>query len=184
VADEDKENQEGEAPADGAAAPEGEQVATKKWTGKKLALIIGVPLLLIIIGGAGAYFAGVFGHEKTPEEIAAEEEAKKQVDPNAAPTFYNVPDMVVNMQAERGRPVYLKISLSLELSTDKDIPAVERVLPRVLDNFQLYLRELRVDELRGSTGMYRLREELLMRVNLAVQPVKVKDVLFREMLVQ
>ena len=32
--------------------------------------------------------------------------------------------------------------------------------------------------------MYRLREELLRRVNLAVRPARVKDVLFKEMLVQ
>jgi len=57
-------------------------------------------------------------------------------------------------------------------------------MPRILDNFQVYLRELRLDDLKGSAGMYRLREELLLRVNAAVQPVQVKDVLFREMLVQ
>jgi flagellar FliL protein len=32
--------------------------------------------------------------------------------------------------------------------------------------------------------MYRLREELLARVNAAVAPVKVRDILFKEMLVQ
>ena len=40
------------------------------------------------------------------------------------------------------------------------------------------------EDLRGSAGMYRLREELLMRVTEAAQPVRVHDVLFQEMLVQ
>lgn len=172
-----EEKPEGEAGAE-AAPPK------KKLTGKKIVLFIVLPLVLIIGGGAGAYFAGVFGSaEPPPEEVAAVAE-EEIVDPNKAPTYYNVPDMVVNLQAERNRPVYLKISMSLELANEKDIPAVEKILPRVIDNFQVYLRELRVDELRGSAGMYRLREELLMRVNQAVRPVKVKDVLFREMLVQ
>ena len=57
-------------------------------------------------------------------------------------------------------------------------------MPRVVDNFQTYLRELRLDDLRGSAGMYRLREELLTRINVAVQPSKVSAVLFKEMLVQ
>jgi flagellar FliL protein len=61
---------------------------------------------------------------------------------------------------------------------------VNENLPRIVDNFQVYLRELRVDDLQGSAGMYRLREELLRRVNLAVRPARVKDVLFKEMLVQ
>ena len=32
--------------------------------------------------------------------------------------------------------------------------------------------------------MYRLREELLTRVNIAATPAKINDVLFKEMLVQ
>ena len=46
------------------------------------------------------------------------------------------------------------------------------------------LREMRVEDLSGSAGIYRLREELLDRVNVAARPVVVNDVLFREMLVQ
>jgi flagellar FliL protein len=65
-----------------------------------------------------------------------------------------------------------------------DVGAVEAVVPRVVDQFQTYLRELRVKDLRGSAGMYRLQMELLWRVNQAAAPVKVKDVLFQEMLIQ
>jgi flagellar FliL protein len=57
-------------------------------------------------------------------------------------------------------------------------------MPRIMDNFQVYLRELRIEDLKGSAGMYRLREELLVRVNAAAAPAKVRDVLFKEMLVQ
>ena len=79
---------------------------------------------------------------------------------------------------------FLKISLSLELSDPADIQRVEAVLPRVIDAFQTYLRELRPEDLRGSAGLYRLREELLARVNTSAQPAKVNDVLFKEMLLQ
>ena len=61
---------------------------------------------------------------------------------------------------------------------------MESVLPRVVDKFQVYLRELRIEDLSGSAGMQRLREELLLRVNSAVRRGTVKDVLFKEMLVQ
>jgi flagellar FliL protein len=50
--------------------------------------------------------------------------------------------------------------------------------------FQTYLREMRPEELRGSAGTYRLREELLARANVALAPVRVVDVLFSELLVQ
>jgi flagellar FliL protein len=52
------------------------------------------------------------------------------------------------------------------------------------DLFTTYLRELRPEELRGSLGMHRLREELTARARVAAHPVKVTDVLFVEMLVQ
>ncbi len=58
------------------------------------------------------------------------------------------------------------------------------MMPRIIDNFQVYLRELRVEDLKGSAGMYRLREEMLIRVSAAVAPAKINDVLFKEMLVQ
>ena len=48
----------------------------------------------------------------------------------------------------------------------------------------MYLRELRVDDLHGSAGIYRLKEELLRRVSVAAYPVLIRDVLFKEMLVQ
>jgi flagellar FliL protein len=54
----------------------------------------------------------------------------------------------------------------------------------VVDLMQTYLREMRPEELRGSAGTYRLREELLVRASTAAAPAKVSDVLFTQMLVQ
>ena len=72
----------------------------------------------------------------------------------------------------------------MELARAEDEPVVRAALPRLMDMFQTYLREMRPEELRGSAGMYRLREELLARANVAVTPAKVIDVLFVEMLIQ
>jgi flagellar FliL protein len=58
------------------------------------------------------------------------------------------------------------------------------LLPRVTDIFQVFARELRASDLEGSGGIYRLREELLRRVNVAVYPSKVDAVLFKEVIVQ
>jgi flagellar FliL protein len=92
--------------------------------------------------------------------------------------------MLVNLNSSGRKAGYLKISVSLEVSSDKDMEQLRDALPRIVDNFQVYLRELRVEDLRGSAGLQRLREELLLRVNTAVQTAEVRDVLFREMLVQ
>ena len=98
--------------------------------------------------------------------------------------FVVVPTMLVNLNTEDGTPRYLRLSVQLELKSESDVAAVEEALPKVVDQFQTYLRELRVKDLRGSAGIYRLQMELLWRVNQAAAPVKVKDVLFQEILIQ
>jgi flagellar FliL protein len=149
--------------------------------GKKLVLFIVLPILLLLGGAAGAYFAGLLDPLLGKHEAPVEE----QVEPvGSRAVFFDLPQMLVNLNSGGRKNNYLKISISLELASEADRVELTTLLPRVVDNFQVYLRELRVEDLRGSAGVQRLREELLMRVNAAVHPVEVKDVLFKEMLVQ
>ncbi|MEQ8966900.1 MAG: flagellar basal body-associated FliL family protein [Azospirillaceae bacterium] len=159
-----------------------DQLPRKKFSGKKLVLLVLLPLL-IIGGGVGALVVtGVLGDLLGGGEPAAEEEQAAEA---AGPGyFHDLPDMLVNLDSPSGRQTYLKISVSLELASEADLASVEAVMPRIVDNFQVYLRELRIEDLRGSAGLYRLREELLRRVSAAVPGASVRDVLFREMLVQ
>lgn len=160
-------------------------VPRKKFSGKKLVLFVILPLLLLVGTGAGVYFSGVLDMllGKEEEEQAAPTEPLPQ-EHAGPPVFYDLPDMLVNLNTANRRPAFLKIRISIQVAKPEDVPAVEHVLPRIVDNFQVYLRELRLEDLKGSAGMYRLRQELLMRITAAAHPVKVKDILFREMLVQ
>jgi flagellar FliL protein len=152
----------------------------RRFAGRTIVLFVIAPLLLLVSLGAGAHFSGltakVFGGGDSTEHAAAQ--------PAKPAVFYNLPEMLVNLNTAGRRASFLKISVSLELENAMDIPRIEAVMPRIVDNFQIYLRELRVEDLRGSAGLYRLREELLARVNNAAQPARVNDVLFKEMLVQ
>jgi len=148
------------------------------------------PLLAI---AAVAFLAGVFspsvGHASEEKHAAKPDAhgAKPDAHGAAAPAevFFRVPDMVVNLNnTGRSSPSFLKISILIEVAHPEDMPAIEKVMPRIIDNFQVYLRELRLADLRGTSGIDRLREELLLRVGIAARPVQVKDVLFREMLIQ
>ena len=144
---------------------------------KKLLLFVVAPLVLVVALGAGAFI--MLGSES---DGMAEGETPRQ--PTHAPIFYDLPDMLVNLNGSGRKLNFLKINVSLEVESEEDIPALKSMLPRIVDNFQVYLWELRIEDLRGSEGIYRLREELLRRVNMAVQPIRVNDVLFKEMLVQ
>lgn len=162
----------------------------KRLSGKKLILFIILPLLLILGGAAGLYFAGIIGpHEKKEAakegagEKAADHDSKAEADTGPG-YYYDLPDIVINMNDTGNKSRYLKLSMSFELPSKADEAKLEAVMPRITDNFQTYLRELRVDDLRGSAGIYRLRQELLTRVRTAADPVIIRDVLFREILVQ
>ncbi|HUO93320.1 MAG TPA: flagellar basal body-associated FliL family protein [Rhizomicrobium sp.] len=99
--------------------------------------------------------------------------------------FYDMPDLVVNIQsADTGAPAYLKLSVALELAAPEEKPGIQALMPRIVDQFQSYLRELRIDDLHGSAGVLRVKEELLRRVNAAAAPYPVRDVLLKEMIVQ
>lgn len=166
--------------ADGAASKK-----PTKTPGKRLVVRYVLPLVALIAIGGGVYVSGVASglmgkaNSATPGDPAEVEpqEPKDLV-------YYELPEILVNLSTEGRRTHFLKIKVSLELSNQADVERVEAILPRIIDNFQVYLRELRVEDLQGSAGLYRLREELLTRVTLAAAPAKVSDVLFREMIVQ
>jgi flagellar FliL protein len=78
----------------------------------------------------------------------------------------------------------LKIKIVLELPDQKMVDQIQPIMPRVMDAFQTYLRELRPSDLDGSAGLYRLKEELTRRVNASIAPSRINAVLFKEIVVQ
>lgn len=174
------EGAEGAAEGEGA---EGAAPAKPKLAKKKLIIIIALVTVLALGGaGAGLYFTGIIGGHKA--EAKDGEGKEKKADKDGKVVFYDLGDMIVNLSGEGRRPSMLKVKLTVELDDEKDKLAMDKVKPRVLDSFQAYMRELRVEDLKGSAGIYRLREELLLRVAEAAHPAKVRDVLITEMLVQ
>lgn len=154
-------------------------VPSRRFSGKKLVLFIVLPLLLLG-GGAGVMYGGMLSDAEKKDQNHAGSEAAH----GPQTIFYELPEILVNLNSTSRRPSYLKIKVSLEIVGESNIQRLDVLKPRIIDNFQVYLRELRIDDLRGSAGIYRLREELLARVNMAVHPVRVKNVLFKEILVQ
>ena len=173
---EDTEKKEGE-------AAEGEQPKKGligKLLGNKLILFGAIGAIVLLLGGGGAYFFFFSGGEpKDGKEVA---EALPETPPEI--TFYDMPDIIVNIQSADTAPAYLKLSVSLELDNAEEKAGIEALKPRIVDQFQGYLRELRVDDLKGSAGVVRLKEELLRRINASAAPYRVRDVLLKQMIVQ
>ena len=158
-------------PAEGAA--EAAEAAPPK---SKLKLIIAAAAVLAIVGGGATWF---FFYRHHGEEMHAEAPAAK------APVFVEVPDMLVNLVGAPGERVqYLKVKVVLEVKEEKQVETIKPSMPRVTDLFQTYLRELRPTDINGSAGLFRLKEELTRRVNVALAPSQVNAVLFKEIVIQ
>lgn len=143
----------------------------------------GVLLLLVAIGGAYAFGAldGILGFNAAAE---ADSDKAAAGDETPAIVFYELPDLVVSLNTNERKSTFLKVRVTLELADPAAVATVERLLPRIIDHCQVYLRELRPDDLRGSAGTLRLREELRRRIAAAIAPAALRDVLFVELLVQ
>ncbi len=203
-----------DAPATEGEGGEGADAAPKKKKIPLLFIAIPAAVLVLGGGGAAAFFmlqpkpaaaeaeGGEHGEAKADaghgEEKKKEEGgghgggAEGEVDPSMGViaegpdgvTFFTLPDMVMNIQGPEGRPMVMKLSLTLET---KDVHVAEQLqaeMPRLRDMFQGFLRELRPEDLAGSAGSFQLRAEILRRVNLVAAPGKVDAVLIEEMLVQ
>jgi flagellar FliL protein len=170
---------------------EGAPQTKKKMSGKKLVLFIVLPLLLLGGGGAAAYFLlfkedpkkAEAGHEGEADHAAEEEEAAAE-DEAHPPVFIELPKMQANLIMTGKKQPFMVTTLVLEVGSPEEQKLVEELQPRIENEIVTYLRSLRPEDIQGAAGLQRLREELLLRVKAAAKPAKVKDILFKEMLVQ
>ena len=154
---------------------EGQQPAKAAMPKKKKLMLFGAAALAALIAaGGGAY---IFLGKNAAKQQAST--AKKMV-------FFDLPEITTNLAMVPGqeRPVYLKMKVALELEDQKMVAEIQPLMPRVMDNFQIFLRELRPSDLEGSAGLYRLKEELVRRINAAIYPARVEAILFKDVLVQ
>ncbi len=166
-----------DATLDASASANGKNAEAPKSGGKKLMIIAALAVLLG--GGAGGYFLFM-----APKHAPAEHKEEKKVT-----GFLEIKELLIGMAADTaqsniGPQRFMKLHVMLEVSDAKKIPALQALQPRIEDMFQVYLRELRPADLQGSAAIFRLKEELLRRVNLAVSPERVDAVLIKELLLQ
>lgn len=152
---------------------DGEEVPVAK---NRFKIILIAVAGLLIVSGAGGYFFFFKGHK---EKVA------EGPPPPKPPVFMDVPELLVNLSSQPGERVqYLKMKIVLEVKEQPLVAQITPSMPRLTDIFQTYLRELRATDLQGSAGIFRLKEELTRRVNVAIAPTQVNAVLFKEIVVQ
>jgi len=184
----DEQNESGE--LEPATEPEAEE-GSKNPTSKRKPLYKRI-VLLIIIGssivavGVGLFFTKNMWIHFLVKSSEAEKSSKKEIHSSKA-LYFELANIVVNLRQtqKNKKPVYFKLSVMIEVETQNELDALAAIKPKIVDQFQVYLRELTVEDLSASEGgLQRLREELLIRINGITKPLVVKDMLFKDVLIQ
>jgi flagellar FliL protein len=161
-----------------AEGEEGEAQPAKRGIPRKLVIFAAAGLVVLIAAGAGLYFFVFAGQ-------SASDAAKAQALATPETFIFNLPAMTVNLNDDDAEgDSFLKLTIALEVADEAVMREIQPRMAKVVDAFQVYLRELRKSDLEGSAGIYRLKEELRRRVNLAIFPAHVEGILFKEILVQ
>jgi flagellar protein FliL len=145
---------------------------------RRLIIIGAAGLIVLLAAGAGLYFF-VFAK-------GSADAAKAQTAAAAPESFiFNLPTMTVNLNDDGAAgDQFLKLTVALEVANEGVMKDIQPRMAKVVDAFQVYLRELRKSDLEGSEGIYRLKEELRRRINVAIFPSQIDGILFKEILVQ
>ena len=160
------------------ANPEEPEDEEPKKKTSKLPLIIG--LVLSIVGGGGGFYAVqsgfLFGGESQGAEQAELGHAPPSVTEMPDVAFVPVEPLVVSLD---GKGSHLRFRAQLEVDSAYK-GEVERLMPRVVDVLNNYLRALDVEDLSNSRSLARLRAQMLRRVQIVTGGGRVSDLLIME----
>lgn len=143
-------------------------------------LVIGAGLALVLGGGgfAATWSGIVLGGTADPKAEPAEVAAQAPVEPIGDVTFAPIDPIVVSLGPDAGA-AHLRFRAQLE-TRQGHVAEVTRLMPRVVDALNAYLRAVDPAELQDPTAMTRLRGQMLRRVQSATGEGRVSDLLVME----
>ncbi|MEO0347948.1 MAG: flagellar basal body-associated FliL family protein [Pseudomonadota bacterium] len=170
-----------------------------KGKGKKKLIIIIVAAILVIIGGLFA--AGMFDSKPKESKSTANQQYNNDYEDeegidgeydvnNLSPELrtkemvIELKEFIVNLRTKSSRPSFIKLTIALQYEGVHNTAYIEKSMTVLRDRIITFLRELRAEDVQGASGVYLIKEELLLRINKLLYPVVVKDILFKEILIQ
>jgi flagellar FliL protein len=159
--------------------------AKKSPSRNKLIIILGCVIGIGVLTTVGIFLVPKLIHMMGKSE-SSEDEGEESEKPALGKlvAFVPLPELLVNLKMYQGKGTILKATFVLQVANEKDVPEINRFVPLITDQFQTFLREMTVIDMQGAAGIERIRQELLVRINQIVKPVKVIEVLVKDFLVQ
>jgi flagellar FliL protein len=178
---------------DGEEGEDGAEEEGKKKGGlPKLLLFVGLPVVILLLGGVAAGLLFLGGGDDAEHVAEGEHGEAEAVSPADALVEnlerYHALEMgefQIDIESDDGRPLMMELKFSITYE-DEDVGRVlrnEAMQARLRTSYLEFLRTLRPDDLYGSMGTFRLRAELLRRTNLEIQPLSAHEVLIDDLII-
>ena len=158
---------------------------------KPIGMIIGIIVGLLVLGGGGYYAYTNFFQEKPAEEKPAEGEEGKEEGKEEAPpeedlnlgVMFPMDPFVVNLAGSEGKR-FLKVTISLELSTPEVHLEIKENIQKVTDSILILLSSKAFEDVYSVQGKFKLKDEITTRVNRFLVVGHIKDAYFTEFIIQ
>ena len=158
-----------------------EGAAPEKKSGKMKWIIIGVVVLVLLGGGGFAAWKFLSTGSGEPEAMAkpgGHEGALPAPGPIVA-----LDSFLVNL-ADPADSHYLKVTVNLEVEKPESTEEIQQRMPQIRDSILVLLSSKTAEDVRSVEGKFRLRDEIIGRVNKFISHGKIKGAYFTEFVMQ
>jgi flagellar protein FliL len=152
---------------------------------KPMGMIIGIIVGLLALGGGGYYAYITYFQEKPVEElpVKGEEGAIQEEESVNLGVMFPLDPLIVNLAGSEGKR-FLKVTISLELSTPEVHAELKENIQKVTDSILVLLSSKSFEDVYSVRGKFKLKDEVVTRVNRFLVVGHVKDAYFTEFIIQ
>jgi flagellar FliL protein len=153
----------------------------KKRTG--IFVVVGVVVVLAAVGvglTVTGFLPKLLGMKPPEGTIAATVVKEKPKEPLVPERYYDMPTLVLSMETGRRENRIMQLGISLLMENRDDASKMHAYLPLLIDAVQVYVRTLPPSETETVERLASHRDELLKRINAAIDPIKVEEISLRQ----
>ncbi len=152
---------------------------------KTILIIIVIALLFLSVVAAGfvVMWNKLASLSPMTDEQPSEASAEIVEEKTAIGPLYPLKTFIVNL-ADPGGKRYLRVTMELELSTDKAIDEINKRLPQIRDAILMILPTRTIEDVQSVQGKEAIRKEIMEKINELLTAGAVINIYFTEFVVQ
>ena len=166
------------------ADSDAEEPETKGSKRRRTFILVALVLVLCAVGGGAVYvFLNPDLLASVDDLVPADDEPEESEKPQKL-FFAKLSEIIADLRAPRGATSFIRLKMSLQVTTREEKSWIKNIEPRIVDAVQLYLRQQTRASFVGDENTLKRRAELLAVIKQAAKPVIIRGIFFKEFLVR